>query len=397
MRPERRAADRAHAVRSAAARWAGAGAIDAAAHAAIDRAFADDHLRLKPALRALLFILTVVAVSGALGFLTLLFLAPAHGEKPYSAFYLVCAALLAALTEGLTRGKRLFGAGAEEATALMALGCLAVGTVLAVLSRSDSSRDVLGLRLAALALAAGAALAVWRWGMAWAGAVAAASLLGLLLASPQGRLWWLVAGAALGPWLLELGRAGSPSPTQRLALRAAGVVFLAAFYLAFNLRSFDGAWLEVIARRLREAPGELGLARWLAIAGTVLVPPACLWLGLRRRDRLWLAAGVLFATASLATARSYWPILPLWLTLLAGGLAALGLALGLRRWLAAGPDRARGGWTAEPLFEDEEERSAAEIAAGLLTLSPTARPPEPTAGFEGKGGHFGGGGAESSF
>src|ERR1700730_15345856 len=65
-------ADRAEAVRGAARAWRRAGAIDAAALAAVEERFPDDRVRVGTAFRVLLFLFTVGAAAGGWGFVALL-------------------------------------------------------------------------------------------------------------------------------------------------------------------------------------------------------------------------------------------------------------------------------------------------------------------------------------
>ena len=111
---------------------------------------------------------------------------------------------------------------------------------------------------------------------------------------------------------------------------------------------------------------------------------------------LAILAGLVGVLASLVTLRFYVHVAPLWVVLLLGGSVALGLALLLRRFLDSGPQHERHGFTAEPLFADPEGRSALEVAASVVSLTPAARPMEKP-GFEGGGGSFGGGGASGKF
>jgi len=77
----------------------------------------------------------------------------------------------------------------------------------------------------------------------------------------------------------------------------------------------------------------------------------------------------------------------------------IGVALCLRRWLAAGPDGIRHGFTAQRLSgKDDQYRAAAAAAFGLL--SPQAIKINPQTGSSHVrfgGGDSGGGGASSDF
>ena len=81
--------------------------------------------------------------------------------------------------------------------------------------------------------------------------------------------------------------------------------------------------------------------------------------------------------------------------LLAAGGVLIILSAAVNRFLIRSPGKERFGYTAEPLFEGEEQQrlmQAAAFAAGYS--SPAAKPAEPgPAGFSGQGGDFDGGGA----
>jgi hypothetical protein len=96
--------------------------------------------------------------------------------------------------------------------------------------------------------------------------------------------------------------------------------------------------------------------------------------------------------ASLVTLRLYLHLAPLSVALSIGGLAAIVLALFLRRWLDAGAGGERGGFTAEALFEDETRQRMAEAAVGVAQMTP----PRPEPSLSG-GGRSGGAGATGSF
>jgi hypothetical protein len=83
--------------------------------------------------------------------------------------------------------------------------------------------------------------------------------------------------------------------------------------------------------------------------------------------------------------------------LTASGAALVGLVLGLRSWLDAGPGKERGGFTAEPLFEDLARQRILEIGAAVVLSSPEARNLHEEPKFEGHGGQFGGGGSSAEF
>jgi hypothetical protein len=237
------------------------------------------------------------------------------------------------------------------------------------------------------------AVAAWRWGFASFAGFAAFFCLVALAQGDLGRGAWLILGVAAAPLVLRIARSPFWPPAHRRCVEAAGLVLVAGAYVATNIYSLDHRWIEGLTNGgYAPAPA---WARTPAIAGTILVPPLVLAAGIRFRHRALLAAGSLMAAASLTTLRRYHPVGPWWLALVLGGSACLALAVGLRRWLDAGPDHERWGFTAEGLFEDRRLARAVQAAATIVAMSPGPRPAaEP--GFEGGGGRSGGGGATGS-
>ncbi len=168
--------------------------------------------------------------------------------------------------------------------------------------------------------------------------------------------------------------------------------------MAFNLVAYDLALLErFVPDRPQGRFWPVQGVRALAIAGTALVPLVYLVLGLRSRRAVFRLTGVATAAASLVTLRYYVHFAPLWVVLAVSGLLLLAVALALQRFLDAGPDHERGGFTAEPLFADPDRLHLLEAGAAVLSLSPEARPAPAEPKFTGGGGSFGGGGSSSEF
>lgn len=396
MRPEAALAERRAEVREAARGWRRAGLVDDAAVAAVDAAYPDDRSRVGPAFRVLLFIFTMFAVSAGFG-LALALLAPAgDGEAVVQVLMLLTGAALVVATEVQTGPLRRAQGGAETATALLAQAFLLGGAGWVLFEALPEGAALLALVALTVLLCAAAA---WRWG-SWLSAIAATAAALILLAQPPaGRLVWVIAGATL-PWLLlRLGDSGRLAPSQRRAALASATAFVVALYVAVHVGSYDAGLVETVGT----LPDILGTVRppstWrpLAIAGTVLVPPALLALGVRTRRRSLLLLGSGTLVASIWTFFAYTEALSPWAALLAVGAAFTGAALALRRFLDAGPGQERGGFTAAPLFTDPERGSALEAAAAAVVLQPEARQPAAEPGFEGGGGEFGGGGASSGF
>ena len=188
------------------------------------------------------------------------------------------------------------------------------------------------------------------------------------------------------------------TPSHREGFDLARILALAAIYAAVNYYSVDNGFLEEIGRIAgapRHRAGEISLL--LAGIGSALYPAVIIIWGLRSRNRVLLTVGVVTAALSLTTIRFYVHVAPLWAVLAAAGAALAGTSLALERWLRSGDAGERFGFTAAPLY-DEGRRERLLPVAAALALAPEARAlPDEQPGVGGRGGSFGGGGADGSF
>src|SRR5262245_52283611 len=387
-------ADRYREVRRAARGWHRAGALDDRALAGIERLHPDDRHRLGPAFRALALVFTALALV-ALWLFVLAVLGWPRGLAGASA--LLYGAGLAVLADVLIGPMRRDEAGIETAAGLLAVGFLlgGLGWLLDEPMGLDG-RSVVTLLLAAAAILCAAAAA--RWGSNVHALLATLAFYGFLLQIPPARSLWALAAAVLGP----LPLAGSPPPWLPPRHRRSCAIVLAAsavaLYLVVHIGSWDSRLLEGFGSGFRfDEPTVAPRAAF--VIGTAALPLGLLGLGVARRRRLLIHLGVLLGVASLVTLRFYVHVAPLWVVLTGGGLAALALALGLRRYLASGPHGERAGFTADPLFDDPAKRHALEAAASIAAATPaaTASPATTGSAFEGGGGDSGGGGASDRF
>jgi len=392
MRPDAAEADRRREVRQAARGWRRASAIDEATLAAVVAAYPDDRARLGPAFRVLAFIFTFLALNA--GF----FLVAAVVEPRQAAgctLALLFGIALCILTEVQTGPLKRDGGGTEAATAFAAL-CYLIGAAWCLLDEAGLAERTLIpwlFALAAVLLLAGA----WRWGQTIFAAGATCSFFLLLAQSPAGRLLWVAAALVLIVPLLRAVDSPHWPPTHRRSAQVALALSLVALYAALNLASWDHAAIESL--KTSNADHELdGRLRPLAVMGTALIPAAMIAFGVRSRRRLFLDLGFVLGVASLVTLRAYVHVAALWLVLSLGGGAAIALALAVRRALARGPHGERGGFTAEPLFEDLSRQGALEAAASLAA-APGARrvSAEAAPALKPGGGRFGGGGATGEY
>lgn len=387
MRGDRVAAERAQAVRDAAAAWAEAGLLSPDEATTVAERFPDDRVRAAPAMAGLSFVFAAVAGIALLALVMILFDSPAAA--------LLLAPPLAAAVEWLVGPGRRVRTGIEDGLSVALLVCVAVGVFWLLddgLGLSDSS----SLRVLLPVLSAVCGLTCWRWGMPlWA--VPGAFLAYLFLATfGSGR--WLMLGVALAlaPVLSHGAKHERLAPSHRVALAIALAACLGAAYLALNVYSFDRHWIEAVAWSHDGGRAGEPIARLASLAGTAFLPLAVLLRAIRSRDRLLLWCGALMLAASCVTARAYLHVAPAWLLLVLAGTACLGLAVALRRWLEVGAGGERGGFSAAALGGGGDPQRIAETVAVLVALTPATAPHRP-AGLRPAGGGFGGGGATDGF
>jgi hypothetical protein len=394
MTPEAALADRNGSVRAAARSWKKAGAIDGPALAAVEAAYPDGRQGVGPVFRVLLFLFTLISISGAFGFFTAI--AGAAAAKAWPMLLLLFGAGLIVATEFQVTGMKRTGGGVEAATSLAGIGFLA-GFVLWLCDKAGLKEDMAFavVLLAAALLLAGAA---WRWGYPLYAGASLAALLGSSLAFPGARPVWIVLSLALAPVLTRFSESPRLPPSHRSSCTFALAVALAALYAAAHIGSLDSFLLERWWRFHEGPPGSpVPVLRGLSIAATALVPVIYLAIGLRRRRYVFLILGAGTAVVSLVTLRYYVHLAPLWEILTLSGAALVAAVFGLRRYLESGPAKERYGYTAEPLFEEMGRRRMLEAGAAVLSLSPEARPVHEEPKFAGGGGSFGGGGASGEF
>jgi MFS family permease len=394
MTPAAAQADRNAAVQAAAHAWKQAGAIDEASLAAIAAAYPDDRQGVGPVFRVLLFLFTLIAINGALGFVMAVIGSSATGVVP--ALLLVFGVGLIAATDYQIHGMRRALGGIESATSMEGLGYLISfcgWLCFETLKLSDDHSILATLLVAALLLAA----AAWRWGYPLYAGLAMAALLGGLAFLPHGRLLWILVPLILARPLVRGADSVRLPPALRAGCTAVLAVGLVGLYLAVHFGSFDYGLIEVVSHAGRSHPLAVNGGRGLAIAATALVPLVYLAIGLRSRRWVFLILGLGTAAASLVTLRWYVHLAPLWVILIFSGAALVAVVFALRRYLDSGAEKERHGFTAEPLFEEMARRRLLEAGATLLSLSPDARPVHDEPKYTGGGGSFGGGGSSSEF
>jgi MFS family permease len=385
-------------VRAAARAWHQAELLTAEGLAAVESEFPDDRVRVGPVFRVLLFVFTLIAAGAGTGFI---FALVSFGRGSEAVIVSICwtlAVVAIFATEFQVQALKRAQGGTEAATSFAALVLLLAGAatwVFALAHLPDRDAAQLLFALATLACAA----AAWRWGYPLYGAFAAASLLGLLSTLIAGRLWIaLVAILALFLLPRHTDSARLP-PALRDAVLGALLVFLAGLYLAVDVSSVQWRLLE-LPRFIERAAPDADASPWTlraALAATVLVPALYIAWGLRGRRRAILVLGLFLAACAAASVRLYIHLAAPWIVLSVAGLLLITLALIVRRYLDAGEDRERLGFTAEPPLEGQERQRLLELVAATATLTPDARVLPQQAAYQGHGGDFGGAGSNSDF
>jgi MFS family permease len=388
-------ADRRYEVREAARGWQRAVAIDEDTRTKIDAAYPDDRHRLGWVFRILVFGFSLVVSQSALGIVGLMF--GQAGPSVAAVVFLLFGLGLAALTEVQLGSLKRRQGGTEAATAFLAVG-LIIGPLLFLIYEVSKPGERVFidtiLILTALVLGVGA----WRWGYSIFAVVAAICVFVLLARMPFGRLIWLVLPLVLAPALLRAADEVRLPPPHRRSCEAIALVALVFLYLAVHLGSWDWRLVERLHgfSLFDNATRPPSPMRMFCVVATALVPVLVVGWAIAIRRRSLLALGFAALLASLVTLRFYVHVTPLWIALIAGGAVTIGLALLVRRYLDAGPDHERHGFTAEPVFTDPEGGSALEVAASVASFTPAAKPVSQP-GFEAGGGRSGGGGASGEF
>jgi len=390
MNAEIVAAERAKEVRDSARAWRLKGFVSEEILSRVLPLYPDDRQRFGPGFRALAFIFTGIACLAIIG----LWFAFFDRSVDSGASFLLWAVILAALTEFQRGPMKRTEAGAESATAVMAV----LFVVIAGMIGSDASHfNDSPIRFLASAFFA-CTLAAYRWGDRSFFLGLGLSGFGLLAQLDEGRLLWIVVSSVLVPLCVRAARAEGLSPSYRRGAVILGAVAILALYGAIHIWSLDEHVVESI-RVSHSGPFDpvAPSLRTLSILATALLPPALFLVGWRRREPLLLYAGLLLLGASIATIRHYREVMPLSFALILVGAVCVSAALLLRRWLRSGEKGERAGFTADPLFDNTNRTEAIRSVVAMASFTPAAQPAASRPAFEGGGGGFGGGGATGSF
>lgn len=339
-------------------------------------------------LRTTLFIFNVMIIQSTLG-LGVIALGLASAASG-AVLCIVGAAVSYWLAGVLVDKYRLYHFGVEEAAALGAVAFVAAAAALLVSTAWSTPGDwpvVVGL-----AAAAAAALQVFRrFGYVYAAVIASACASALPFGfgvdetiQRTGAISILAAIAAVAR--MRHTEFGDDHPGDSFAMIEA-VAWL-GIYLAVNLQLTAGATLAATRAWFY----------WLTYAGIWAVPIAGLWLAVRRRDRWLLRANLLMALATVMSNKPYLGATRYAWDPIVFGLVLMGIAIGIRRWLAAGLGETRHGYTASRvLASDASSLAGIAIASAAFPGAPGADTPKTPDAPIGGGGASGGAGATGRF
>jgi hypothetical protein len=382
--------------------WAGEGFLSEAQYQVMEQETVCELRRTNIFLRLVLFLFSLIIVGAAVALFFVVILSHPR-EQTAGIFLLIFAAISYAAAEFAVSRARLYRYGIEEALAACSVGFLCVGMLTAFFGVNFFSSR--GGAAEFLVPAAGAIASLWIWrrfGLAYA----------------------FLAAMIFVIWVPDYWT--SSHSAQHLIVAAfytAGLIVIAAVRFRHRFTYLNDGysiaeallWLGIyLAINLQLSSLNL-LGRWWGRAGTsaefskpfywatwVLIwclPPAVLARGIRGKDRFVMAVGAVVAILTLVTNKPYlgWQQHS-WDPMLLGALL-IGVALLIRRWLAAGSNGIRHGFTAQRLSgKDKSWMSVGTTAFGLVSPQPITPGPQtgsPDVRFG--GGDSGGAGASSDF
>ena len=336
-------------------------------------------------LRITLFFFGALILQSALGLVAVI-VGDLAKEMGMGVLGLVAGAVCFWLSGRLVSRYNLYRFGVEEAIALSAAGLTAGGAALVVGGNGDAE-VVIGLAVAAAMLT----VLYLRFGYVYAAVFA------------------MVAGVAMP---FQFGH-------SEVAQRAVAVILLAATVVVVRrARAGYGDEYPGDALTVIEATAWLGIYllvnlvvssgfstvvrasafHWATYAGIWVLPAVLLWLAIRGRERPLLWAGIAMALGTLLSNKQYLGSPRYEWDPIVFGVLLMGIAIVIRRWLAAGEGGTRHGYTSSRLVASDKAH------VGTLAMVSTVQADVPVAETTfaaepsiGGGGRSGGAGAGGSF
>jgi hypothetical protein len=384
-------------VRSQAAvrEWTKSGLLDPAQGAALEAELRVDVRRTNVFLRAGLALFTVFIVAASVALTVEVF--DLDDRFPMAVVAAVSAAGCLGLAQYLVVRQRFYRFGIEEALAVGSVALMAISAGV-LTSLPDSWRYSDAPLVAGLLVGAAGGLGLyWRFGYVYAaiGAIACAAAVPFQLDVTDTLKHALAAATLTAAFILaraQRARYGDEYPGDDYALVQAAA--WAGLYLTLNLQltfaRLGGPFYGLTLARID------GLFYGFTYAMIWALPAAGLYLAIWGKERALLDVSLVMALATLLTNKAYlgWPRHE-WDPILLG-VFLMAAAIAVRRWLSAGPNGQRAGFTPARIFS--RDTGAVTIlgtaSAGFHPETPRYPEPEP-AGFD--GGRSGGGGASGSY
>jgi hypothetical protein len=386
--------------------WTGEGYLTKEQYQLLEQETVSDLRTTNIFLRLVLFLFTLISVGAAAGLFFVVFLSH-PSDQTVGVVCLIFAAVCYAGAEAAVSQARLYRYGIEEALVVCSVGFLCAG-MLALFSGSVFSLKSDTAQF--LVLAAGAVVSLWIWRrFGFSYGFLSAMIFVLFLPG-----YWTSSHAAqhlIVAVFYAIGLASVVAIRSRHRFdyldeeySLVEAMLWLGIYVAINLQlsSLDLLSSNVTGRWWGSVPTASEFARpfywgtWVAIW---CLPPIVLARGFHQKDRFVIAVGAIAVMLTLVSNKPYlgWAR-HTWDPMLLGTLLT-GVAVFVRRWLAAGPGGIRHGFTATRLSgKDKQWMSVGSSVLGLV--SPQSITPEPQTsdvGVQFGGGHSGGGGASSDF
>jgi hypothetical protein len=373
--------------------WAGEGFLTQAQYQRMEQETVCELRRTNIFLRLVLFLFTLIIVGAAAALFFVVFLSPPTAQTT-SVFLLILAAASYAAAEFAVSRFRLYRYGIEEALAACSVGFLCLGMQASLSSGTNF-----------LVPAAGVIASLWIWhrfGLPYAFLAAMVFVIwlsGYWTSSDSAQHVIVAAFYAAGLMTVAAVRSRHRFSFLNQGYSIVEALLWLGIYLAINLHLSSVALLRqwwVGPLMTPKFPRTFYWATWVLIW---CLPPAILARGVGRKDRFVIAVGAIAAILTLVTNKPYlgWQR-HTWDPMLLGALL-IGVALLIRRWLAAAPGGIRHAFTAQRLSgNDKHWMNAGSAAFGLVlphAITPNPQTVSPDVRFG--GGDSGGGGATSDF
>ena len=334
-----------------------------------------------------LFILTIIVIIFTFGIVALI--TSSVNEQTFGITLIIFGLMNYGALEVVAQLKNHYHSGVDDALLWMAGTCI-IGGINLLGNISIATNCLFVLIIAACIL--------WRFAHALLGAVVVVSFLLLFFLS---YIKWGNMAKATAPFCMLLIAAGIYFLSVYLskqfmlkfyvkAITFAKITALICAYASVNYFIVNHVASGVIEINVKPgAPVAFGWLFWLL---TFIIPFIYIFSGVQKKDMILLRVGLLLIAAIVFTVRYYYPVLPIEIAMIAGGISCIAIGYGLLKYLQA----PKHGFTS---IADIDKNTAGKLTIESLiiaeTFSNTQQPPAATTNFG--GGSFGGGGASGDF